>query len=102
MEIYVGSNDLRSGGKYYKVKKYIAHDRFNQPYFANDIAVIRVRGSITFTDKVQRIEYSSEEVPDGAVVQLTGWGALRVCLKYNVILFCEYFFVTLRMSIGWW
>jgi len=77
LEVFVGSNDLRSGGTYYKVEKYITHEKYNQPSFANDIAVIRVQGSITFNDKVQPIEYSSEEVPDGAVLQLTGWGRLR-------------------------
>ncbi|XP_055321372.1 chymotrypsin-1-like [Sitodiplosis mosellana] len=77
MAIYVGSNDLNSGGTYYKVEKYITHERYNQPGFANDIAVIRVQRSITFSDKIQAIEYSPEEVPDEAVLQLTGWGRLR-------------------------
>lgn len=80
MEIYVGSTKLNGNGTFYKVDEFIAHSRHNQPYFANDIAVIRVQESITFTDKVQPIEYSSEEVPDGAVLQLTGWGAVRVSL----------------------
>ncbi|XP_055321233.1 transmembrane protease serine 9-like [Sitodiplosis mosellana] len=78
LEIYVGSNDLKSGGTYYKADKIIAHKQYNKPNFANDIAVIRVQGSITFSDRIQAIEYSSEEVPDGAVLQLTGWGSLQV------------------------
>lgn len=83
MEIYVGSNDLLlKDGTYCKASQIIAHKQYNQPNFANDIAVIRVRGSIIFTDKVQPIEYSSEKVPDGAVVQLTGWGAWQVSFQY--------------------
>lgn len=78
LEIYVGSNDLKNGGTYYKIQKIKAHEKFNKPNYANDIAVIRVQGAITFTDKVQPIEYSSEEVPDGASLQLTGWGQLQV------------------------
>lgn len=44
---------------------------------ANDIGVARIRGSITFTDIVKAIDYSSDEVPDGVNLQLTGWGATR-------------------------
>lgn len=80
LEVYVGSNDVKKGGTYYKVEKFFTHEKYNQPNFANDIAVIRVQGSITFNDKVQPIVYSSEEVPDGAALQLTGWGRLRVSL----------------------
>ncbi|XP_055321368.1 chymotrypsin-1-like [Sitodiplosis mosellana] len=78
LEIYVGSNDLKNGGTSYKVEKIIAHEQYNKPAYAYDIAVVRVQGSITFSDKVKTIEYSSEEVPDGAVLQLTGWGTLQV------------------------
>ena len=81
--IYVGSNDLLlADGTYYRAKQIIAHNDYNRPNFANDIALIRVHGPIVFTDKVQPIEYSSEEVPDGAVLQLTGWGAWQVSFQY--------------------
>lgn len=69
---------MKGNGTYYKSKKLIYHEQYNQPRFAYDIAVIRLRKPIEFTDKVQPIELSPEEVPDGVVVQLTGWGALSV------------------------
>ncbi|XP_055301507.1 chymotrypsin-2-like [Sitodiplosis mosellana] len=77
LNIYVGSNDLKTGGTSYNVDKKIIHEQYNNPAYAYDIAVVRVQGSIELNDKVKTIEYSSEEVPDGAVLQLTGWGALR-------------------------
>lgn len=76
--ILVGTNDLNSGGTYYKPEAYVKHESFNRPAFANDVAVIRVNGSIEFNDRVQPIEYSPDEVPNDADVQLTGWGRLRV------------------------
>ncbi|XP_055301540.1 chymotrypsin-2-like [Sitodiplosis mosellana] len=78
LEVYVGSNDLKTGGTSYKAAEIKSHKQYNNPTYAYDIAVIRVKGAIELNDKVQTIEYSSEEVPDGAVLQLTGWGALRV------------------------
>lgn len=84
MEIYVGSNDLQSGGTYYKIERFLAHEEYNKPSFANDVAVIRVQGKIALNDKVQTIEYSSEEVPDGAVLQLTGWGRLQVSFNLHL------------------
>lgn len=76
LEILVGTNNLKEGGTYYKVENYIKHPKFNQPNFANDIALIRVNGSITLNTKVQSIEFSSDEVPENSTLQLTGWGRL--------------------------
>lgn len=78
MEVLVGTNDLRSGGTYYKVEAIYVHPQFNKPMYANDIAVLRVRDSIEMNEKVQPIELESEEVPDGSTLQLTGWGSLKV------------------------
>lgn len=76
--MYAGSNDLNGNGTYYKLEEIVIHEKYDEPKFAYDIAVIRVRGSIALNDKVQSIELSPEEVPDGAVAQLTGWGRLSV------------------------
>lgn len=78
LEILVGTNDLGKGGKYYEVKRYVMHEEYNSPPFANDIAVIELKKSIKFDEKTSPIELNDEEVPDGAQVQLTGWGRLRV------------------------
>lgn len=77
LEILVGTNNLKEGGTYYKAKKYIKHPEFNRPNFANDIALIRVKGSITLNTKVQSIEFSPDKVPENSTLQLTGWGRLK-------------------------
>ena len=72
LDVLVGTNDLTKGGTYYKVEKFYMHENYNEPMYANDVAVIRVKGTIEFNDRVQPIEPSDEEVQDGAEVQLTG------------------------------
>lgn len=81
VEILVGTNDLKNGGTYYKVEKFIAHNEYNRPQFANDIAVIKLQNTIQFNEKVKPIELMRDEVPDGAELELTGWGRLSVSLK---------------------
>lgn len=76
----VGTIDLKNGGTHYKVAKYITHEGYNSPQFANDIALIKVANEIEFNEKVQPIELAKEEVPDGAELTLTGWGLLEVGL----------------------
>lgn len=67
----VGTNDLKKGGTYYQSKKIFSHSRHNNPYFANDIALISIDGSIQFNDKVKAIDYSSEYVPENTTLQLS-------------------------------
>lgn len=91
LQIYVGSNDLKGNGTYYNVEKCIVHENYDEPLFSHDFAVVRVQGSIALNDKVQPIEYSSEEVPDGVVAQLTGWGRLTVNFVYILHLLLKLF-----------
>lgn len=78
IEILVGTNDLTKGGKYLKVVKLQAHEKYNHPQFAYDIAVITLQDKLEFNEKTQPIELGEEDVPHGEQVQLTGWGRLRV------------------------
>lgn len=87
LQIYLGSNDLKGNGTYYKAEKIIVHEQHNIPSSANDIAVIRVQGSIALSDRVKTIEYSPEEVPDGVVAQLTGWGLVVISFFFSYLTF---------------
>lgn len=71
LEILVGTNDLTKGGTRYKVSALYEHSRFNIPYFANDIGLIRISGSISFTTSIQPIEYSPKEVQPNSTLQLS-------------------------------
>lgn len=76
----VGSNDLKCGGRFYEAERLILHEHFDTPRRANDIALIKVRGSIEFGENVKPIELEDEEVPDGTEVGVTGWGRLQVSI----------------------
>ena len=84
-EVLVGTNQRNSGGKPYKVEKFIVHEEYKQKSEASivrskDIALIRVKGPIEFNEKVQSINYYTKEIPPGTVLQLTGWGRLSVSI----------------------
>lgn len=74
----VGTNDLKSGGTYYKAADLITHEGYDLPPFANDIGVVRVQGEIEFSRKVQPIKFTSKKVDGGVALQATGWGRLSV------------------------
>lgn len=76
--ILVGTNDLKSGGKYYKAKKAIPHEKYHFPLFGNDIALVQVDEEIEFNEKVQPIKYSDEFIEEGSKLRVTGWGRLGV------------------------
>lgn len=76
LKIVAGTNDLKEGGETFQPEFLIAHNRFMQPMYHNDIALIRLKEAINFTDLIQPIEYSERCVPDEAIIKLTGWGRL--------------------------
>lgn len=77
----VGTNDLKSGGALYKVRKLIAHEEYNRPQFANDVGLILIDGKIEFNEKVQPIKYSNKFVKAGSELRVTGWGRLSVSVN---------------------
>lgn len=64
---------MKKGGKYYQSKKFFGHEKFNEPNFANDIALILLDGEITFDDKVKLIELATatEDIPADTKLQLS-------------------------------
>lgn len=89
--IVVGTNNLESGGIAYKPKRIIKHELYNQPFFANDIGIVKL-DKIEFNEKVQPIKFSSNYVENGTVLRATGWGRFSVstihmsnCLFFQVI-----------------
>lgn len=60
--------------------------------YKHDIAIIELRGKLTFSREVQPIELATEEVPDGSDVIVSGWGTeipnvkeATMLLKYNTL-----------------
>lgn len=57
-------------------KSYKTHPKWNSSLYEYDFAVITLKEPIQFDEKTQPIEIATEdmEVPDGAILQVTGWG----------------------------
>ncbi|KAL0860405.1 hypothetical protein ABMA27_009799 [Loxostege sticticalis] len=73
-KIRAGSSIIDEGGELYQVEKIVIH-----PYhhvITYNLAVFRLSKPVTLSDKVAPIPMmeSGEEVPDGANLQVTGWG----------------------------
>ncbi|KAL7307087.1 hypothetical protein TKK_0000824 [Trichogramma kaykai] len=81
-EVVVGTNEIGDPYAWIYVAEYFAihsdYERGGLP--ENDIAVIRVQGSIQFNDRVQpiRLPPADYEIPDESLVTVTGWGSLQI------------------------
>lgn len=75
VRILVGTNNLKNGTNFHQVEEVIIHNRYSIPYLPhNDIALARVDKKFEFSPKVQPISFSKNEVPENAVLTLTGFG----------------------------
>ncbi|XP_035918056.1 chymotrypsin-2-like [Anopheles stephensi] len=76
LKVLVGTNKLKSGGQRYGVEKFFIHSRYSIPAFHNDIALVKLKSTLQYSDLVQPIVYWEREVPENATLRLTGWGRL--------------------------
>ncbi|KAL0860411.1 hypothetical protein ABMA27_009805 [Loxostege sticticalis] len=73
-KIRAGSSIIDEGGELYQVEKIVIHPYHHMDTY--DLAVLKLSKPVAFSDKVAAIPMmeSGEEVPDGANLQVTGWG----------------------------
>lgn len=74
----VGTNNLWSSKTRYNVTDVKRHENYNNPWMANDIAIVEINGNFAFNDKVQPIKYSNQRVKEHTIVQAVGWGRFGV------------------------
>lgn len=65
------------GGTTYQAKKFIQHERFNQPNYANDIGLVLVDKDITYDDKVKPVAIVTEKVPANVMLILSKFDILK-------------------------
>ncbi|KAJ2599572.1 hypothetical protein GGF39_002170 [Coemansia sp. RSA 1721] len=62
----------------YRVSKVSAHPDLNLDYFDNDIALIKLKKKLKFSDTVQPIKIDTETPLDGLTVTGIGWGKTSI------------------------
>ncbi|XP_045518589.1 chymotrypsin-1-like [Pieris brassicae] len=70
----VGTNQLRSGGAAYKIRKVVQHEKYDDDLIINDIAIIFTDEAMEFSSTVDAIELNDEPVDKDEELLLTGWG----------------------------
>jgi hypothetical protein len=85
MSVKVGANDPAdpAQGKLYSVDKAIVHEAFDNQTLLNDIALLRLTDTISFTNATPINIITADEVAEGATVPgilswVTGWGLTQV------------------------
>ncbi|CAB3226279.1 unnamed protein product [Arctia plantaginis] len=71
----VGTNQLRTGGKAYNIRKMVMHEEYDSYTLKNDIALLFTEKEMEFDSNVDAVELNDEPVMKGEDVMLTGWGA---------------------------
>lgn len=74
LEIQAGSLLLSSGGVRVPVATVTVHPNYNSN--GHDVAVLRLRNSLTFNSNIAAIKLATEDPPNDATVDISGWGAI--------------------------
>ncbi|KPI98612.1 Chymotrypsin-2 [Papilio xuthus] len=70
----VGTNQLRSGGTPYPIRKFVRHEDYDDQLIKNDIAVLFTLMEMKLGGDVDAVELNNEPVMPGEKLLLTGWG----------------------------
>lgn len=70
----MGSLNLFKGGEQYHVQLHIAHEKYNDHTFDNDIALLKLSKPIKFNKYVAPIRLTNHERKDNTIVTITGYG----------------------------
>lgn len=87
--ILAGTNSLNESGVKQDVIQIVIHESFKG--LKNDVALVRLREDLTFSNSVSAIKLLQEEIPYGANVTISGWGKTSNVtphsnkLKYNTL-----------------
>ncbi|XP_075163605.1 chymotrypsin-2-like, partial [Haematobia irritans] len=79
LKVLTGAQNLKNNtGKYYYPDRIVMHCSYNNPAYANDIALIHLNSSIEFDNHTKAVEYENEPLKEGDELVLTGWGTLSL------------------------
>lgn len=71
--IRAGSVNRIAGGVIHDVEKVIIHEEHGTN-LVNDLALLKLKTPLEYTDKIKPIELVTEPIADGSTIVLSGWG----------------------------
>ncbi|XP_037941400.1 prostasin-like [Teleopsis dalmanni] len=74
LRVRVGSSYWNSGGRVISVSSVYIHENYNANTLANDIALVKLSSSLSYSATIQSIALASETPDDGTHAMVTGWG----------------------------
>ncbi|XP_016930375.3 trypsin beta [Drosophila suzukii] len=76
LQIRAGSSYWSSGGVVAKVSYFRNHEGYNANTMVNDIAIIKLSSSLSFSSTIKAIGLASSNPANGAAASVSGWGTL--------------------------
>ncbi|XP_017472861.1 PREDICTED: trypsin alpha-like [Rhagoletis zephyria] len=77
LKVRAGSSYWNSGGVLVQVAAFKNHEGYNSRTMVNDIAVIRLASSLSFSSTIKAISLAEEAPPTGAAAVVSGWGTKK-------------------------
>ncbi|XP_016947226.1 trypsin beta [Drosophila biarmipes] len=74
LQIRAGSSYWSSGGVVAKVSYFKNHEGYNANTMVNDIAIIKLSSSLSFSSTIKAIGLASSNPANGAAASVSGWG----------------------------
>lgn len=70
----VGTRNLWHSETRFELAEISRHPSYNKPRMANDIAIVKIDGTFTFSADVKPIKLSKDRVKGNTQTQCVGWG----------------------------
>ncbi|XP_023158889.1 trypsin alpha-like isoform X1 [Ceratitis capitata] len=77
LRIRAGSSYWNSGGVVISVSSFKNHEGYNKNTYANDIAVIKLSSSLSYSSTTKAIGLATSAPSNGASAAVSGWGTLK-------------------------
>lgn len=77
LKVRAGSSFWISGGVLIGVAAFKYHEQYNEITMVNDIAIIRLSTTLSFSSTIRPISLASVAPPNGAAAAVSGWGTTQ-------------------------
>lgn len=85
-QIRVGATYSHNDGIIYHIERVHAHEQYDPHSYNNNIAVLKISGTLSFSKNVRPIYMAARYYRPGTRASVTGWGYLRQNGPYSNVL----------------